>query len=235
MTSAPPVPRPTKAPPEVAPLRGWPRVKAWLNMLFVDHSIFRFFFNLRQAIAPGVYRSSHPMPYQLRRAARAGIKTVLNLRDAQASIGSNQLEWDTAARCRLKVVHFPMGSRDSPSRSEILGLVQAFRQAEYPLLLHCKSGADRAGFASTVYQLVEAGKPLPEARHELRFWWHGHVRQAKTGILDHFFDCYAEAQQRSGTAFLDWVCSDYDRDAVRLSFRQSWWATVLIDKLLRRE
>lgn len=221
--------------PQTPPLRGWARLVAWLNMLFVDHSIFRFFFNLRQQIAPGFYRSSHPMPYQLRAAAHAGIKTVLNLRGADAHIGSNQLEWDTARDCGLKVLHFPMGSRDVPPKDEIFGLVQIVRDVQYPLLIHCKSGADRAGFVSTIYQLVCMGQPLPVARRELRFWWHGHVRQAKTGILDHFFDCYAAAHARNGIGFLDWVRNEYDRDAVRQSFREQWWAAVVVDKLLRRE
>lgn len=230
-----PVPRAVDSAPELPLLGFWPRIGAWLNMLFVDHSIFRFFFNLRQAVAPGVYRSSHPMPYQLRRGARAGVKTVLNLRGAEAHIGSNRLEWDTAQRCGLMVVHFPLGSRDAPAAEEVLGLVQAFETLEYPLWFHCKSGADRAGFVAAVYQLVCAGKPLAEARRELRFWWHGHVRQAKTGILDHFLDCYEAEFKRDGIGFVDWLRTRYDRDAVRRSFREQWWAAMFVDRVLHRE
>lgn len=228
-------PRPLRPAPERAPLNSWERFCAWLNMLFIDHAIFRFFFNLRQAIAPAVFRSSHPMPYQLRAAARAGVKTVINLRGDEAHIGSNRLEWDTAKRVGLTVLHLPMGSRDAPSREEVFGLVRAFDTVEYPLLIHCKSGADRAGLASALYLLIHEGVPLEKARRELRFWWHGHVRQAKTGILDHFLDVYAAEQARNGIAFLDWVAQRYDRDAVRRSFRAQWWASQLVDRILRRE
>ncbi|HEU0197392.1 MAG TPA: sulfur transferase domain-containing protein [Nevskiaceae bacterium] len=206
------------APPDFA-LGWWARLGAWLNMLFVDFSIFRFFFNLRQEFASGAYRSSHPMPYQLRAGARAGIRTVLNLRGSSSRIGSNRLEWDTARRCGLKVVHLSMASRDAPSVAEILGLVEAFATLEAPLWIHCKSGADRAGFAAAIYQLVQIGRPVAVARRELRFWWHGHLRQSRTGILDRVFDLYDEAHARDGIGFVDWVRTHYDRDGVRQSFR----------------
>lgn len=207
----------------------------WLNMLFVDHSIFRFFFNPRRQIATGVYRSSHPMPYQLRAAAAAGVKTVLNLRGAEAHIGSNQLEWDSCQRLGLQLVHFPMGSRDAPSREQVFGLKRLFDTLDKPLLLHCKSGADRAGLVSAMYLLMQENQPLEVAEQQLRFWWHGHVRQAKTGILDHFLDCYREARDRDGIGFLDWVETQYDREAVRRSFHAQWWASQLVDRILRRE
>lgn len=221
--------------PASAPLRPLARFRAWMNMLWLDHSIFRFFFNLRSRVAPGVYRSSHPMPYQLRAAAAAGIRTVLNLRGIESHIGSNQLEWDTCQRLGLRVVHFPLGSRDAPERGEVLGLQALFETLERPLLLHCKSGADRAGFVSALYLLMHEGQPLEVAERQLRFWPHGHIRQANTGILDHFFDCYRVERDRDGIAFIDWVRQRYDRDAVRLSFRANWWAAQLVDRVLRRE
>ncbi len=225
-------PQPTPNPP---PLRGWARFMAWMNMLWIDHSIFRFFFNPRRRVAAGVYRSSHPMPYQLRAAAAAGIKTVLNLRGAEAHIGSNVLEWDTCQCTGLTLVHFPLSSRDAPEREEILGLKRLFDTLEKPLLLHCKSGADRAGMVSALYLLLQEKQPLDVAMHELRFFWHGHVSQAKTGILDHFFECYRDEHARDGIAFMDWVEQRYDRDAVRKSFHANWWAAQLVDRILRRE
>src|SRR5581483_6938130 len=111
---------------------------------------FRFFYNLRLRVAPGLYRSAHPMPYQLRAAARAGVKSVLNLRGADAHLGSNVLEWDTCRALGLPVSHFPVPSRDPPSREQVLGLVKLFETLPRPILVHCKSGADRAGIASVI-------------------------------------------------------------------------------------
>ena len=222
-------------PPDVPLLTPWLRFKAWLNMLFVDHSLFRFFYNTRLRVAPALYRSGHPMPYQLRRAQRDGVKSVLSLRGAEAHVGSNQLEWDTCKRIGLKLVHFPLGSRSEPSRDQVLKLIELMETLPKPLLVHCKSGADRAGLASTIY-LIEHGESLETAMKQLNFWRHGHIRQAKTGVLDHFFETWAawwEAHPQA--SFRDWVANHYDAAAVRASFHSSFWANQLVDKILRRE
>ena len=64
-------------PPVLPPMTVWQRLRWWLNMLFVDHSIFRFFYNTRLAVTPELHRCGHPMPYQLRAAQAAGIRCVL--------------------------------------------------------------------------------------------------------------------------------------------------------------
>ncbi len=204
-------------------------------MLWVDHSIFRFFFNTRHRIAPDCYRSSHPMPYQLRAAARAGVRSVLNLRGGDVRVGSNLLEWHACGELGLVLCHYALASRDAPSRENILQLHELLESMPRPLLLHCKSGADRAGLASVLYLMLEQGEPLESALRELSFWRYGHVAQAKTGILDHFFTAYKAHRDAHGTAFLDWVRNHYDRKAVRDSFRSSWWANKLVDRVLRRE
>jgi len=217
------------------PLTPWRRVLAWLNMLFVDHSMFRFFFNTRHAIADDCYRSSHPMPYQLRAAARAGVRSVLSLRGDETHIGSNVLEIEACRELGLKLVHYPIGSRDAPERHQLLRIKELFAELPRPLLLHCKSGADRAGLASAIYLMVEKGQPVDVAERELCFWPHGHVRQAKTGILDHFLETYRAHHAAYGTPFMEWVEKHYDREAVRRSFHSSWWANKLVDGILRRE
>lgn len=220
-----------------APLRltPWRRFLAWLNMLFIDHSMFRFFFNTRHAIADDCYRSSHPMPYQLRAAARAGVRSVLSLRGDETHIGSNVLEIETCRELGLVLAHQPIGSRDPPERWQLERIDQLLRELPRPLLIHCKSGADRAGLVSAIYLLVHKNQPLHVAERELCFWPHGHIKQAKTGVLDHFLEVYGEELRARGTPFMDWVRGSYDRNAVRASFHSSWWANKLVDGILRRE
>jgi protein tyrosine phosphatase (PTP) superfamily phosphohydrolase (DUF442 family) len=221
--------------PVPAPLTRWRRFLAWLNMLFIDHSIFRFFFNTRHAVADDCYRSSHPMPYQLRAAQRVGVRSVLSLRGDETHIGSNLLEIEACRELGLQLAHQPIGSRDPPERHQLLRIKQLFDQLPRPLLIHCKSGADRAGLVSAIYLLVEKQQPLQVAMRELSLWRHGHVHQAATGVLDHFLECYGEYHRLHGTGFMDWVENHYDRDAVRASFHSNWWANKLVDGLLRRE
>ena len=45
-----------------------------------------------------------------------------------------------------------------------------------------------------------------------------------------------EEAEPQGISFIDWVMSDaYDPVKIKADFQAGWWATVLTDKLLRRE
>lgn len=223
------------APPDLPLLTPWQRVRAWINMLFIDHSIFRFIYNTRLSVTPELHRCGHPMPYQLRAAQRAGIQTVLSLRGNETHLGSNQLEWDTCKRIGLRLVHFPIGSRQEPSREQVLSLIDLLDTLPKPLLVHCKSGADRAGLASTIW-LILKGEPVAQATRQMQFWRHGHIKAAKTGVLDAFFDAWGDWQRRHpGATFRDWVATHYDAAAVRASFKSNFWANQLVDRILRRE
>ena len=227
--------RPLELPPERPPLHGWRRLWAWFSALVIDFAVFRTFFNPRKRIAPDVYRSSHPMPYQMRDAARAGIRSVLSLRGSHAGVGSNQLEWDTCRRLGIPLLHMPIGLRDAPRRSEMLALIEILSRIEKPLLLHCKSGADRAGLASAIYLLTHSDEPVDSAIRQLCFWPHGHIRQAETGVLDAFLEMYRDHHRVHGTGFADWVRDVYDRDVLVSSFKSSRWANRIVDLVLRRE
>jgi protein tyrosine/serine phosphatase len=39
-----------------------------------------------------------------------------------------------------------MSDKALPQRETLLTLIETFREAEAPLLIHCKAGADRAGW-----------------------------------------------------------------------------------------
>jgi protein tyrosine phosphatase (PTP) superfamily phosphohydrolase (DUF442 family) len=211
------------------------RVWLWLNAHFYDHAFFRFFYNLRTRVGRDLFRSSHPMPYQIRAAKKAGVKSVVNLRGVETHIGSNVLEWEACRDAGLAIVHFPLYSRDAPHRADLLGFDALFDTLPKPVLVHCKSGADRAGLASALYLLLKENAPFDEAMKQMAFWRHGHVRQAKTGVLDHFLETYGAHQRQHGTPFREWVEKHYDRDAVNASFHASWWANQVVDKVLRRE
>ncbi len=66
-----------------------PGRRAWLNSLFVDHAALRLGWRNWAAVEEGrLYRSNHPLPWQLRRAARHfGLRTVINLRGERALCG----------------------------------------------------------------------------------------------------------------------------------------------------
>ena len=65
-------------------------------------------------------------------------------------------------------------------------------------------------------------------------WKYGHIRAAKTGLLDAFFAAYIPYEDQS-MAFFDWVETVYDSEALAANFMAQGWAVRLTDTILRRE
>ena len=182
---------------------------------------------------PGkLYRSNHPSPGQLARAHHhLGLRTVINLRGEKPN-ASNTLSVETARRLGLAHAFMAFESRGAPHRDRILRYHDLYREVAFPALIHCKSGADRAGLAGGLAILFEGGATA-RALGQLS-WRFGHVRQSATGILDAFFLRYAaDAEGRIG--FLDWVRDEYDEADLRQHFAAGGLASFLNDRLLARE
>jgi len=209
------------------------RRNAWLDALFVDHAVLRILWTNFAVVAPGLlYRSNHPTPGNLAAFTRkAGLRSLINLR-GQAKNGSDALTRDTAARLGLDFYDMAFESRGAPHRERILRLAEIFATMRAPALVHCKSGADRAGLAAGLFVLLQGGSTKDALRQlSLRF---GHIKQSKTGILDAFFLTYArEAEGRKN--FLDWVRDDYDENALRAAFKARKLAGFVNDRVLGRE
>ena len=209
------------------------RRNAWLDALFVDHAVLRLGWTNFATVAPGaLYRSNHPVPFQLARFTRkVGLRTIINLR-GQCRNGSDALSRDAASRLGLDFFDMALESRGAPQRDRILRLAEIYRTMKRPALVHCKSGADRAGIAGALFILIEGGT-VAEARRQLSLRF-GHIRQSNTGILDAFLDAY-ERDGEGRKPFLDWVAQDYDEQALRARFSSWSFARFVNDKLLARE
>ncbi|MDO9224364.1 MAG: protein tyrosine phosphatase [Caulobacter sp.] len=213
---------------------GWGRFKAYWDSVWGDHAFLRVGFSNAHWIGPDMVRAAQPWPFQLRWWKRDGIKTIINLRGA-ADIGFHALEKDACERLGLTLIDFKVTSRDVPKREVVLGARDLFRSIEYPALMHCKSGADRAGIMSVFYRHFHLGEPIREAMSELGLRTL-HMKQGPTGVLDYVFERYLEEAEPRGISFIDWVQSDaYDRVKIKADFKAGWWGTLLTDKLLRRE
>lgn len=209
------------------------RTIGYLEMLFVDHGIFRVIYSNTHQVSPRMYRSAQLAPYQIRRAAENGIKTIINLR-GKRDCGSYLLQKETCDKLGIALIDFPVSSRDAPRKTDLRHLKEIFERIEYPALLHCKSGADRAGLGAALFLALAENKPLEEAAAQLHLKY-GHFRHAKTGILDYFFETYQKHNAEQPVDFILWSETDYDPAAMKKEFQTNRWANVLIDKVLRRE
>lgn len=209
------------------------RLLAYLDMLFVDHAVFRTVWTGRFAVDAHLARSNQPLPFQLAHEARRGTRTIINLR-GQRVCGSYAFEEEACRRLGMHLVDFPVSSRDVPQRETFRAARDLFQVIEYPALMHCKSGADRVGLMSVLYLHFQAGEPVERALRHLS-WRYGHVRQAKTGILDFVLERYLADNAKAPVDLVSWAETVYDPPALKAAFMSQWWANMLVDRLWRRE
>lgn len=206
---------------------------AWQDYWWKDHAFLRKNFQNAHKISDKMWRTNQPSPEQLAEWKEKGIKTIVNLRgDTDSSFTA--LEKDACAKLGLNLVFFKVESRGAPDPEIMRGLEKALKEIEYPALMHCKSGADRAGFASVFYLYRIEGLPLEEARQQLNIKYL-HVSAGKTGILGHFWDEFDKAQKETGIEFWDWVDNIYDRTKLRAEFKPTKIGNWLVDTFLHRE
>ena len=216
------------------PITGfWQRIYAWTNMILSDHGIFRLFYLNVHQVTPQFWRAAQPAPHDIKRLARQGLKTIINLRGGR-EFGSWPLEKEAAGQNGIKILDFTLRSRGAPEREAMLKARAFFADLDTPALIHCKSGADRAGFMATLYLLLHENRPLDEALQHLSPRY-GHFKWSKTGILDTFFELYRRDGLDKGLTFEDWVANHYDPEALQRDFHAGFWSTLLVDRLLRRE
>lgn len=209
------------------------RLRAWADLLIVDHGVLRLFHLNRHRVGERVWRSAQPSPRDLARLKAQGLKTIVNLRGGRAH-GAWQLEKDAAARLGLTVVDLVLRSREAPDRETLLALPAFFANLEYPVLAHCKSGADRAGLFAALYLLVVEGASSKRAMQELTLR-KLHFRYAQAGILDAFLEAFRDEGEAKGKSFLAWVQEDYDSARLAGSFRPRPLSRLIADGLLKRE
>lgn len=145
------------------------------------------------AVSPGIlYRSAQPDKAILEAEAhRYGIKSVLNLRGANP--GSPWYDEETAASRALGLVHYDysLSARRFVTPRQIADILGIIRQAPKPLLVHCMSGADRAGLVSALYEYAIAGEGADEADRQLSLaYGHFPYLTSRTVAMDDSFWSY---------------------------------------------
>jgi len=147
--------------------------------------------NIHTVIPGQVYRCGQLSGEALEKViAEHHIRTVVNLR------GSSVPSPWYLEECRA-TNHLNVGQEDIcfsanrlPSIHELRRLIEVLDRAEYPLLFHCRHGADRTGLASAVVLLLQRDIGLTEARGQLAAHF-GHFSVGRLRYLDRFFDLYS--------------------------------------------
>lgn len=191
------------------------RRAAWWHFQLMDHAFLRALWTNLDEIAPSVWRANQPSPRRLAAyQRRLGLASVVNLRGASQQ-GFYLFEAEICHKLGLTLHDVHFSARRAPKKAALLAVFDLFEKLQKPVLIHCKSGADRTGLISALYLLDVEHRPLAEAKRQLSFRYL-HLKSTETGIMDHFLTLYeAEAQGRS---IRDWVANDYDPARLKASF-----------------
>ena len=202
-------------------------------MLVFDHGLLRKAWRNEHEIDVGVWRSNQPDPGMIRRLKAQGIRAILNLR-GETQWGSYLLEREACRAAGIQLVDFKLSSRKLPSREELMALDRIFAELPRPFLMHCKSGADRAGFAAALYLMFQRDAPAEVAQEQLS-WRYLHLRSGATGVLHFLLERYAAETAETPMRFRDWVATRYDPEALMAEYKSDGAADFVLDKVLRRE
>ena len=193
------------------------RRRAHIYNMWFDHAVLRIFWTNFYPVAPGVYRSNQPTHRRFLKLKKMGIKSILNLRGA-AGAAHYLVEEESCREVGLNLVNVTFHARHAAPAEDILKVIEAFRTIEKPFVMHCKSGADRAGFAAAIYLIVIEGETVAQARRMLSLKY-AHLKNSKTGVLDYILDLYEARNKRDPISFEDWVRTEYDFMAVQQEFQ----------------
>ena len=131
-------------------------------------SVFRPAKNFHEVDPGKYYRSAQLTREEFDEAIREhGIKTIINLRGAGPGEKWYDDEEAVARERGVKLLNFGFSTKHVPHRKALLPLLEALKTAERPILVHCRSGADRTGEVSTLYEMLYMGKNKEEALEQL--------------------------------------------------------------------
>lgn len=198
---------------------GFGRLWAYLDYLVFDHAMLRLVLPNAHRVSAEMIRAGQPWEFQLRRWRDQGVKSVVSLRGCGES-SFHRIEREACGRLGLELHEFSLSAIAAPSPAQVLAAKHLFDLIRYPALVHCKSGADRAGLMSTFYSHFRMGEPIASARRHLSLRY-GHTRMGRAGVLDFVFDRYQADAATSGESFLEWVTSQrYDPARIEFDFKE---------------
>ena len=183
--------------------------------LEVVHVLFNG--NIHEVIPGRVYRSAQLSPEGLRSLIeKRGIRTVINLRGC-----CNPFDW-YLDECRIahdlnvSQEDITLSANRLPPPLELGRLIDVLDHTEYPIVFHCRQGADRTGLASTVSMLLHTDADLATARKQCSIRY-AHFEVLSTANMDRFFDLYENWLKQNGRVhtpdqFRAWARNEYRPD-----------------------
>ncbi len=134
---------------------------------------FRFRANFHEVDKDKLYRAGQLNEEELKSIiANHKIKTIINLRGESQNSEWYEVEERLSAEHGIELVDIHMSAKYIPHKENLVKLLDTFENAERPILIHCKAGADRTGEASAIYQMEYMGKTKKQSLKMLTVKYH---------------------------------------------------------------
>jgi protein tyrosine phosphatase (PTP) superfamily phosphohydrolase (DUF442 family) len=165
--------------------------------------------NFRPITEHQCYRSGQMTLDSLNEHVHAlGLKSVINLRGVCADDWYKR-EVEYCSAHQIAHVDFKIDPVRLPRPEVVLDMIRYFKAAEYPLILHCRNGADRSGLAATLYRITKEKEGVDSALQKEVNWHCGHVRTTKNDAAERFFELYRRTG--NGESFESWAENTYPK------------------------
>lgn len=164
-------------------------------------SVFRISKNFYEVDPGKFYRSAQLTSEELQEVIdQYKIKTVISLRGANPKAFWYPPEIETVEKNHIKFLSFGFATEYYPQPEDLRGYLKALKEEDYPILVHCKTGADRTGEATALYMMEIKGVPKEQAiQDHLNFkYWHVNLFQPSKISFMKKYQGY------------DWAMSTYD-------------------------
>ncbi|HEY9677726.1 MAG TPA: tyrosine-protein phosphatase [Drouetiella sp.] len=116
-------------------------------------------------VSPHLLRSAQPTPANFQALKKAGVKTIINLRDGQQDI---DYERGIVEKLGMRYVSIPMSSFKPVKQAQVQSFLNIVSDPRFtPALVHCRQGEDRTGTMCAMYRMEKQGWTGPQAYKEM--------------------------------------------------------------------
>ena len=200
--------------------------KIVLKTLLEEHNFINLFWFNFHKIDNQIYRSAQLTPWKLKKIInKYGIKTVINLRDRDNYM--YQIEKEICLQNGIKYKCVGLYSRTPNSIYKLKELQDVLLNSPKPILIHCKAGADRTGFAAVFWHIINNKDIKWAINKELRLKY-GYIALSKAGLVKEIFTKFSKSNEKD---FIKW----YEKEGQFVTYNGKNFINFIYDRILKRE